>query len=153
MRRHFAAFRNAPACRRRVLKTDFLVVDSECFASYMNPKPQFGSIKCSGDNDGYLKLIDMTPYRPEVIREQSPGYTNQMRVLGRLLFDDLYPQLSGLVQRPRDLWPLAMLHPYQVYIGIPVKGQLEEWDSIWKARILLWIALRDKLQSQAQASA
>lgn len=115
----------------------------------MNPKPSFGTIKCAGDNDGYLKLIDTMTYRPQLISETSPGYNNQIRVLGRLLFDDLYPQLTGLVQRPKDLWPLAMLHPYQVYTGFPVKGQMEEWDSVWRARVLFWVALRDKLQPQA----
>ena len=141
--------------RRRVLKFDFLVVDSECFASYMTPKPKFGSIKCAGDNDGYFKLIDTATYPPELLVETSPGYTNQMRVLGRVIFDDLYPQLAGLVQRPRDLWPLAMLHPYQVYTGFPVKGQLVEWEIMWRARVVFWVAFsrwRDETLSQAQAS-
>lgn len=126
--------------RKRVLKTDFLVIDSECFASYMNPKPPFGSIKCAGDHDGYLKLVDTLPYRSESVSATAPGYRNELRVLGRLVFDDVYPQLSGLVLRPMHFWRQAMFHPYQVYTGFPVKGQMDEWNLMWKARILFWIA-------------
>jgi hypothetical protein len=115
--------------------------------------PKFGSIKCSGDNDGYLKLIDTATYRPELINQAAPGFNNQMRVLGRLIYDDLYPQLAGLVQRPRDLWPLAMLHPYQVYVGYPIKGQMAEWEMMWKARSLFWrVFMRWRSQSPASSS-
>ncbi|KAJ4287610.1 hypothetical protein N0V90_012313 [Kalmusia sp. IMI 367209] len=138
-KRHFRTFSASPNIRRRVWKMDFLVVDSECFNSYMNPTP-FGSIKCAGDYGGFLKLIDTSPYPPNLIRVTAPGYRNEMKVLGSLVFDDLYPQLSGLIQRPRDLWPLAMLHPNQVYVGYPVKGQMKEWGSIWKARVIFWVA-------------
>ncbi|KAF2443573.1 hypothetical protein P171DRAFT_389887 [Karstenula rhodostoma CBS 690.94] len=139
-KRHFRAFSSSTDIRKRVWKMDFLVVDSECFHSYMNPEPKLGSIKCSGDYGGYLKLVDTAAYRQELIDATSPGYQNQMRVLGRLVFDDLYPQLAGLVQRPRDLWPLAMLHPKQVYAGFPVQGQMSEWENVWKARVAFWAA-------------
>jgi hypothetical protein len=106
----------------------------------MNPEPELGTVKCSGDYGGYLKLVDTATYRRELIDATAPGYKNQLRVLGRLVFDDLYPQLAGLVQRPRDLWPLAMLHPKQVYVGFPTKGQMYEWENVRKARLIFWVA-------------
>lgn len=56
-----------------------------------------------GDYGGFLKLVDTASYDPRLITEQAPGYKNELKVLGSLVFDDLYPMIVSLLQRPRDL--------------------------------------------------
>jgi hypothetical protein len=124
--------------RRRAWKQDFFVIDTASFASYMEPPTAFQDRPPYGDYGGFLTLIDMASYRPQVIHEQAPGYQNKLRVLGSLVFDDVYPLIASLAQRPRDLWPLAMRHPNQVYVGPPVAEQEKDWDVLWKLRGVGW---------------
>ncbi|KAF2016955.1 hypothetical protein BU24DRAFT_407044 [Aaosphaeria arxii CBS 175.79] len=133
-KRHFAAFRNSPDCRRRAWKHDFLVVDDECFDSYMKPPVAFQETAPYGDYGGYVKLIDTSAYDPRLIAATAPGYPQQLRVLGTLIFDDVYPLMASLGHRPRDLWPSAVLHPNQVYVGHPVPVQQKSWEQMWKVR-------------------
>jgi hypothetical protein len=116
---------------------DFLVVDSECFISYMTPFPSYfrGEKWTShGDWGGFFKLIDQATYDPRIIAEQAPGYKNELKVLGSLIFDDVYPQIVSLVRRPRELWLYAMWHPNMVYVGPCVERQEKEWTSVRKLR-------------------
>jgi hypothetical protein len=136
---HFNAFASSPQKRKRAWNMDFLVVDSESFASYMTPSPSYfrGEKWTSyGDYGGFFKLIDTATYNPQLIAEQAPGYKNELKVLGSLIFDDLYPTIVSLVRRPRELWLYAMWHPNQVYVGPCVERQEKEWDSVWKLRSL-----------------
>jgi hypothetical protein len=130
---------------------DFLVVDSECFTSYMTPAPSyFRGEQC--DYGGFFKLIDTATYNPQIIDEQAPGYKNELKVLGSLVFDDLYPLVVSLAQRPRHLWLYAMWHPNQVYVGPCTEKQEKEWDGVWKLRSLFLRAFW-KWRSERSASA
>ncbi|KAF2470393.1 uncharacterized protein BDR25DRAFT_355504 [Lindgomyces ingoldianus] len=77
---------------------------------------------------GFLKIIDKTAYDPRLIAKQSPGYKNELKILGCLVIDDLYPLIVSLVERPSDLWLYAMLQPDQVYVGPCVERQEKEWE-------------------------
>ena len=127
---------------------DFLVVDTESFASYMSPPVSLQNTPPYGDHGGFLKLIDIMSYNPQLIAESAPGYKNELKVLGSLIFDDLYPLVVNLVQRPRDLWTCAMLHPNQVYIGIPTTKQKKAWDEIWQTRTMFWHAFKQWQERQ-----
>jgi hypothetical protein len=136
-RTHFHTFKNSPTARRRAWKLDFLVIDSECFSSYTSPPPPLPLLtdrKPHGDHGGYFKLIDTSPYSSKSIEETAPGYKWELRVLGSLVFEDVYPLVASLAQRPRDLWPYACLHPMQVYVGPTVPSQEKEWERIWQIR-------------------
>jgi hypothetical protein len=124
--------------RRRVWKQDFFVVDTASFASYIDPPIAFQDRAPYGDYGGFLTLVDTTTSNPQVIREQAPGYQNKLRVLGSMVFDDVYPLLVSLAQRPRNLWALALRHPNQVYVGPTVAEQEKDWDQLWKAREVWW---------------
>ncbi|KAL2006613.1 hypothetical protein VTN00DRAFT_9281 [Thermoascus crustaceus] len=62
-------------------------------------------------------------------RVESPGFTGVLRVLGSLVGSDLYAMAVAETQGPADLWPLAMHHPKQVYVGPTVKLQRERWKA------------------------
>lgn len=141
IQRHFQNFVRSPEKRKRVWHICFLVVDSECFNSYMTPSPPYfpGETWTSyGDYGGFFKLIDTTSYDPGLIAKQAPGYKNESKVLGSLIFNDLYPMIVSLVQRPRDLWLYDMWHPNQVYVGPCVETQEQDWEQIWNMRKLFW---------------
>ncbi|KAF2475001.1 uncharacterized protein BDR25DRAFT_215346 [Lindgomyces ingoldianus] len=127
-KRHFATFATPshPDFMRRMWKQDFLVVDSQSCISYSHPFPE--SRPPFGDSGGHIRLVDPAVYDPELIRQTAPGFTGNFKVLTTLVFDEIYPLLSTLAQRPKDLWPLARLHPLQIYVGPTVKAQEEEWE-------------------------
>jgi hypothetical protein len=138
-KKHFQAFARSQQKRKRAWNMDFLVVDSESFASYMTPSPshfQGERWTSHGDYGGFFKLIDTATYNPQLIAEQAPGYKNELKVLGSLVFDDLYPMVVSMVQRPRDLWLYAMWHPNMVYVGPCVERQEKEWSRVWEMREL-----------------
>ena len=66
-----------------------------------------------------------------------------MRVLGSLIWDDFYALLNSQSSRLEDLWPLAMEHPNQVYVGPTVPWQ----RFIWKRQnAMRWVLLREVVE-------
>jgi hypothetical protein len=63
-----------------------------------------------------------------MIAATSPGFIGSFNVLTSLLFDEVYPLLASYAIRPREMWPLARLHPEQVYVGPTVASQEREWE-------------------------
>jgi hypothetical protein len=106
-------------------KQDFIAVDFESVRSYLGQGEQQANQKPYGDFGGHLRLIDtmFDAIDPQFIKESAPGYKGEVKILGSLVFDDLYPLIASLTQRPIDLWPLAILHPSQVYTGPTVPSQ------------------------------
>ncbi|PVH95982.1 hypothetical protein DM02DRAFT_731499 [Periconia macrospinosa] len=145
-------FRNSPNMRRRNWKEDFLVIDTECFNSYMYPSPSPSplpptppgptndTIPSHGDFGGFLKLIDIAVYPPGHVAETAPGYKHELKVLGSLVFEDLYPLLNAFI-KPKELWVEAMLHPQQVYVGYSTETQAKGWEVVWKTRGVMCGAL------------
>lgn len=87
-----------------------------------------------------MKLIEVGRSDPEVLAKSAPFYNHQLKVLGSLVFEDLYPLLNSFL-RPRDLWVDAMLHPQQVYVGHTVPAQVKRWEEVWEARKVMNRAL------------
>ena len=136
--------------RRRAWKQDFFVIDTASYASYMDPPNAFQNRTPYGDYGGFLTLIDTTTSHPQVIKEQAPGYKNKLRVLGTMVFDDVYPLIVSLAQRPRNLWTLAMAHPNQVYVGPTVAAQETDWEMLWNLRWKWWICFWNCRGEQAR---
>lgn len=127
-------------------KNAFLAVDSASFASYTTDTyeatvPEFDP----GDFAGFVLAVDPSfdpkegPSRPD----ESPGYNGQMRVLGSLVWGDLYALLESQAAALEDLWPLARHHPNQVYVGPTVPLQVYKWLS---QNAIRWNFLREALQ-------
>ncbi|KAJ5676717.1 uncharacterized protein N7477_002350 [Penicillium maclennaniae] len=61
--------------------------------------------------------------------DESPHYNSQMRILGGLIWGDMYAQLVSQSTGLDGLWPLAMHHPNQVYVGPVTSMQALSWKS------------------------
>jgi hypothetical protein len=118
-------------------KTIFLAIDTTSVGSYIQSNPE---IVPAGDMGGYVLAVDadFDPKSPSHKEYVSPGYNGIVRVLGSLLWSDLFAFTSQQVQSLEELWPLAMNHPNRVYVGPVVKAQEEGWEHIrtYRADIL-----------------
>ncbi|KAH8900438.1 hypothetical protein GQ53DRAFT_740541, partial [Thozetella sp. PMI_491] len=110
----------------RYVSDIFLVADEASVSSYLNRKPESSP---PGDAGGFILAVESSfdpedgPSRPD----ESPGYEGHMRLLGSLLWDDLSVLVAAQTQHLEDLWPLAMNHPEQVYVGTVVEEQRIAW--------------------------
>ncbi|KAJ5561586.1 hypothetical protein N7461_000347 [Penicillium sp. DV-2018c] len=116
----------------------FLVVDAASFASYTTDS--YGpatSLVNPGNFAGFLLAIDSSFDPEEGIErpDESPGYSGQMRILGSLIWGDLYSLLSSQTACLEDIWPLAIEHPNLVYVGPTIPLQRLAWreynDTRW----------------------
>lgn len=117
----------------RMWTQDFLVVDHQSYASYANPEPEdkpppvpYGP--CFGDRGGFVRLVDTIKYNEEMLDATSPGFKGEVKVLSSLVLEELYPLLATYAVRPRSLWPLARLHPREVYVGHTINAQEAWWE-------------------------
>jgi hypothetical protein len=89
-------------------------------------------VKPAGDFGGFVTAVEANfdPNNPGEHAEESPGFTGHMRVLGSLVWSDLYALGASQTAYPEDLWPLAMKHPWQVYVGPSVDLQRKMWKEV-----------------------
>lgn len=112
----------------------FLAVDRASYDSYTTTKHTykydtfFGSIP-PGNTTGFVLAID-----PEYDLEEGPerddeipGFLGHLRVLGSLIWGDLYAMLVSQSTLLEDLWPLAIDHPDYVYTGPLVPLVQDAW--------------------------
>ncbi|OQD63519.1 hypothetical protein PENPOL_c009G05061 [Penicillium polonicum] len=120
----------------------FLVVDSASFASYTTKSYSPATSRLNpGDFTGFLLAVDPA-FDPEegIARpDESPGYSGQMRILGSLVWSDLYSLLASQTSDLDDYWPLASEHPNMVYVGPTVPWQRFIWQ---KHNEMRWNILR-----------
>ncbi|KAH7137362.1 hypothetical protein B0J13DRAFT_527997 [Dactylonectria estremocensis] len=117
----------------------FLVADGDTITSYIKPNVA---------NAGFITVVD-APFDPndvdDCVKHESPGYSGSVRVLGRLLWDDLGAMYQVENQELVDLWPLARHNPALVYEGpmpIPIlkDGPETATQSRSVARTLTYLA-------------
>ncbi|KAI1318294.1 hypothetical protein F5Y16DRAFT_392111 [Xylariaceae sp. FL0255] len=100
----------------------FLVADAACVASYLTSASE-DEPPLSGDTGSFVCAVEAS-FDPEEGASrpmESPGYGGTLRVLGSLLWDDFSAQLASYCSSLESLWPLAMSHPFQIYVGPGVK--------------------------------
>ncbi|KAE8138190.1 hypothetical protein BDV38DRAFT_292376 [Aspergillus pseudotamarii] len=134
----------------RVKGNTFLVIDDACVASYMgNSYSAATEFIPSGDHLGFVLAVDAHYDPKEGIErpDESPGYHGQMRILGNLIWGDLYAMLSSQSALLEDLWPLAINHPNGVYTGPTVPMQAK----CWKIQNRMRFTLIHKLVEYAEA--
>ncbi|TLD39607.1 hypothetical protein E2P81_ATG00594 [Venturia nashicola] len=109
----------------------FLVVDAASVASYAN-QPMPDGMTPEGDFGGFVTAVEagFDPNDPGDHAEESPGFTGQLRILGGLIWSDLYALAKAQVAYPEDLWPLAMYHPWKVFVGATVPVQRQTWKQV-----------------------
>ncbi|KAJ6096465.1 hypothetical protein N7486_007211 [Penicillium sp. IBT 16267x] len=124
----------------------FVAIDSASFASYTTKSYRAAtSLVLAGDFSGFVLAVDPDFDLKEGISrpDESPGYTGQMRILGSLIWGDLYALHKSQSALLEDLWPLAMNHPNQVYVGPTTPLQVYIWRKQNAAR---WIILREVVE-------
>ncbi|KAJ5493965.1 Major facilitator superfamily domain general substrate transporter [Penicillium fimorum] len=130
-------------------KDAFLVIDSASFASYTTDSygPATSQLN-RGDFTGFLLAIDPTFDLKEGIERpnESPGYNGQMRILGSLVWSDLYSLQAAQTCLLEDYWPLASEHPNMVYVGPTIPWQRFIWQNHSEMRWDLIRAVVDHLK-------
>lgn len=127
---HFNQFKNSPEFPNGMESNNFVVVDSWSYASYKTPPQPATEYPPFGDNGGFVLMVEATfdPNDPEAHLDEAPGYKGQLRVLGNLLWSDVYSQTMYGSDCIQSLSPLALLHPSRVYTGTVVESQLRSWE-------------------------
>lgn len=87
-----------------------------------------------GDNGGSILAVD-TAFDPSYDYDESPAYDGMLRILGSLLWDELSVFLLRQAYRLEELWPLAMKHPWGVYVGDVVPRQDKNWRLLFHLRL------------------
>ncbi|RAH86811.1 hypothetical protein BO86DRAFT_394606 [Aspergillus japonicus CBS 114.51] len=120
-----------PLFHFRILRTQhpllnqlsFLMLDPWSASSYIRTDQD----RLPRDFRPHLLAVD-AEFAPSLIPEAvSPGYTGQMRILGNLVWSELYAMSMMQSAQLWDLWPLAAEHPQKVYTGAVVPSQIQEW--------------------------
>ncbi|KAL4754407.1 hypothetical protein BDW72DRAFT_166808 [Aspergillus terricola var. indicus] len=108
----------------------FLAVDTPSYASYTSSAYTAStSYVHPGDFTGFILAVDTEfdpqegPERPD----ETPGFFGQLRILGSLVWGDLFGMLASQCAILEDLWPLAIDHPDQVYAGPLVPLVVKSW--------------------------
>ncbi|KAE8383450.1 hypothetical protein BDV26DRAFT_251762 [Aspergillus bertholletiae] len=118
----------------------FLAVDDACVSSYTSDEYSAATSSIPpGDHLGFALAVDAHYDPAEGISrpDESPGYYGQMRILGNLIWGDLFAMLSSQSALLEDLWPLAINHPNWVYTGPTVPMQVDGWKSQNNVRSIL----------------
>ncbi|KAG5292464.1 hypothetical protein I7I48_04569 [Histoplasma ohiense] len=136
---HFTTYLDTITPSNGIYQDAILILDSASLASYS--KPTTDDIDDSEDH--HLLVVDPKYDPDEGIErpEESPGYAGSMRILTRLVWSELFALTYNNVMWLEDMWPLAMGHPEQVYVGQTAPELLSRWakariagDSMLKAR-------------------
>lgn len=85
-----------------------LVGDSASVESYINPRK---------DTEGHILAIapGYDPLDPRNRSDEEPGYSGWLRLLGGLLWDELFPLFLLQSQSLGDFWALAEQDPDHIY--------------------------------------
>ncbi|KAL4862855.1 hypothetical protein BDV12DRAFT_202673 [Aspergillus spectabilis] len=142
-KRHFQEIRDSDTYKHKLNRNIFLVLDGWSALSYHDPEFNNSYIKqglSPSDFQGHILAVDadFDPNEPNEHAEESPGFQGHLRILGNLVWSELYPMLTMQSASLEDLWPMAMEHPLKVYTGLTVPSQLEQWreNNQFKADIL-----------------
>lgn len=105
-------------------------MDDVSFGSYTTDDYTVASpLPLRGDFTGFVLAVDADydPNEPCERADESPGYHGQMRILGSLVWGDLFSMFSAQAAMLEDFWPLALDHPNQVYAGPSVPLTVSDW--------------------------
>jgi hypothetical protein len=124
----------------------FLVIDSASFASYTDETygPATSNVM-AGDFTGFVLAVDPEFDLEEGIErpDESPAFNGQMRILGSLVWGDIFSLFSCQAAELSDFWPLAIEHPHQVYVGPTIPWQLFLWRKQTEMR---WTIIRELIK-------
>ncbi|KAK3319543.1 hypothetical protein B0T19DRAFT_445351 [Cercophora scortea] len=140
-RRHFKTLTAGMGHNLEGLKTikAFLVADKTAIDSYLTKADLPGqNLIDPADLGGFVLVADENFDAAQAARDkESPLFDGTVRVLGAVLFEDLWPQLFLSANRLSQLWPIACFHPLAVYAGPAAEYQRKKWKAFDKMRASL----------------
>ncbi|KAJ5664381.1 hypothetical protein N7507_005112 [Penicillium longicatenatum] len=142
-RRHFQQIRSSDEWSYKIAPTVFLVMDPMSVGSYIDDN-LYASFKkdkslLKGDFQGYALAVDANFDDSATANENADGMANQdprdggsdypghMRILGNLVWSELYPMIMLQSVELENFWLQAREHPIQVYTGPTVPSQVDPW--------------------------
>ncbi|OQE40994.1 hypothetical protein PENCOP_c005G07987 [Penicillium coprophilum] len=155
-KQHFKTIKDGNDDWSRLQCDAFLVVDSASFASYTtNSYSPATSQLIPSEFTGFLLAIDPVFDPKEGIQrpEESPGYSGQVRILGSLVWGDLYSLQAAQTFLLEDYWPLACEHPNMVYVGPTIPLQRFIWRHHNEMRWTLLRAVIDHVKRNPEMPA
>ncbi|KAL4990617.1 hypothetical protein BDW68DRAFT_185564 [Aspergillus falconensis] len=136
---HFQQLRESDPYQHKINPHIFLMIDDWSSASYKHkPHPALETAEtCFPGNSvwrGRLLAVDpdLDPYHAhdgENVSVPATSYADHMRILGNLVWSELFAMLTMSSAQLEDPWPLAMDNPQKVYTGPTVPSQVREWKS------------------------
>ncbi|KAJ5904425.1 hypothetical protein N7504_006808 [Penicillium tannophilum] len=143
-RRHFQQIRSSDEWSHQIAPSVFLLVDHFNVGSYVDPeyRASFTTDKAflKGDFQGHVLAVDADfddnatenesadGMANEGSQGEGPEYPGQMRILGNLVWSELYPMTMLQSVRLLNFWLQAREHPWKAYTGPTVPSQIEQWE-------------------------
>ncbi|KAF5517881.1 hypothetical protein CGCA056_v011232 [Colletotrichum aenigma] len=153
-KRHYQEYSKSPAMAM-FLPTGpdsvFLAADKASIESYLHPiQDSAGPVIPVGDLGSFILAVgsadserrrrgrDEGESEDEEAADEPDGFNGILRVLGSVLFDDLWASLFRHAFRLSDLARLAEIHPRQVYVGPTVPMERDGWrkSGTWSLTVL-----------------
>lgn len=132
---HFQKIRSSEEWSRKIAPSFFLAIDHMAVGSYIgenfHPTATKDEALLQGDFRGHVLAVDAdfeAPAAPDTDKEADPTkYTGQMRVLGNLVWSEIYPMLILQSANIETLNMRARDHPMKIYTGPTVPSQVLPW--------------------------
>ncbi|KAJ5977577.1 hypothetical protein N7501_000919 [Penicillium viridicatum] len=139
-RRHFQEIRSSDEWSHKIAPSVFLLIDNMGAGSYIDEELRASFTKdkglLKGDFQGHVLAVDAdfddsATVAGDTANEDSQfevfKYPGRMRILGNLVWSELYPMLMLQSVVLQNFWLQAGAHPTKVYTGPTVPSQVEPW--------------------------
>ncbi|KAJ5508996.1 hypothetical protein N7527_011139 [Penicillium freii] len=139
-RRHFQEIRSSDEWSHKIAPSVFLLIDNMGGGSYIDEELRASFTKdkglLKGDFQGHVLAVDAdfddsATVAGDTADEDSQfevfEYPGRMRILGNLVWSELYPMLMLQSVVLQNFWLQAGAHPMKVYTGPTVPSQVEPW--------------------------
>ncbi|KAJ6012435.1 hypothetical protein N7522_002790 [Penicillium canescens] len=147
-RRHYQQIRSLNEWNHKIAPSVFLLIDHMGPNSYLDDKFYASFTKdkglLNGDFRGHVLAVSAdfddnatANESADRIANEDPQdegfkYPGHMRILGNLVWSELYPMLMLQSVELEELWRQAREHPMKIYTGPTVPSQVEPWKE-WNA--------------------
>lgn len=143
--RHYQQIRSSEEWNNKIAPSVFLLIDFMGVNSYINDDFYASITKdktlLKGDFQGFVLAVD-PDFDKTVTNESADGtasedpqdegleYPGQVRIMGNLVWSELYPMLNRQSVGLTNLWLQAREHPMKVYTGLTVPSQIQPWKEL-----------------------
>ncbi|KAJ5498551.1 hypothetical protein N7453_007602 [Penicillium expansum] len=163
-RRHFQQIRSSDEWANHIAPSVFLLVDHFGVGSYTDDEFNASFTKdkgfLKGDFQGHVLAIDADFDNSATTSESADGMANEepqdegiqypghMRILGNLVWSELYPMTMLQSVGLQNFWAQAREHPKKVYTGPTVPSQVESWKERNAMKTLMMDSFVDYLKEK-----